>query len=491
MRRKFDIRNKRSFIVIMVLAIVFIIIFSLFIVKYTNSLKVGYVVETSSVLNDSEGNTLVLSEDATLKVKWNGNYYLKYQDKNINLGKKVIIYNEVTGRITLYGVFYKIDGDGNVTTLKDETVIDNSTNTGFYKLEDRKYLAIDRTIYTKDKNLQTNNYLLIELDKLGNAKLSNNKVNLKTLKETSIVTSAYTFDIANEIINFGKKDIDLKKIIGSTNAYSSSEPSSSGGISGNGTGTGGGTGNGEGTGGGAEGGTGTGGGISQGDVINPGEDGEITDIEDIKNKTKVTSIIRVAEGITNIDVDYVIYDPYDEYKSVYVEVLKEGKIEVIYLSKNNETLSINGLNPDTTYNMKFIYTYIDKDNNLVKETFDEINAKTLMPSYSVSVYKLSKITNILTYKVNLQSGFNVSRVDVNLSFNYNYVNPDTSLVEIKKASIDGYVLVNEGEQFKLGTFDISGYDIDDSTLLSLTLKSVVYGDRTLLVNNTYTFSFGR
>ena len=487
MRRKFDIRNKRSFIVIMVLAIVFIIIFSLFIIKYTNSLKVGYVVETSSVLNDSEGNTLVLSEDATLKVKWNGNYYLKYQDKNINLGKKVIIYNEVTGRITLYGVFYKIDGEGNVTTLKDETVIDNSTNTGFYKLEDRKYLAIDRTIYTKDKNLQTNNYLLIELDKLGNAKLSNNKVNLKTLKETSIVTSAYTFDIANEIINFGKKDIDLKKIIGSTNAYSSSEPSSSGGISGNGTGTGGGTGTGQGTGGGAGGGTG----ISQGDVINPGEDGEITDIEDIKNKTKVTSIIRVAEGITNIDVDYVIYDPYDEYKSVYVEVLKEGKIEVIYLSKNNETLSINGLNPDTTYNMKFIYTYIDKDNNLVKETFDEINAKTLMPSYSVSVYKLSKITNILTYKVNLQSGFNVSRVDVNLSFNYNYVNPDTSLVEIKKASIDGYVLVNEGEQFKLGTFDISGYDIDDSTLLSLTLKSVVYGDRTLLVNNTYTFSFGR
>ena len=487
MRRKFDIRNKRSFIVIMVLAIVFIIIFSLFIVKYTNSLKVGYVVETSSVLNDSEGNTLVLSEDATLKVKWNGNYYLKYQDKNINLGKKVIIYNEVTGRITLYGVFYKIDGDGNVTTLKDETVIDNSTNTGFYKLEDRKYLAIDRTIYTKDKNLQTNNYLLIELDKLGNAKLSNNKVNLKTFKETSIVTSGYTFDIANEIINFGKKDIDLKKIIGSTNAYSSSEPSSSGGISGNGTGTGGGTGTGQGTGGGAGGGTG----ISQGDVINPGEDGEITDIEDIKNKTKVTSIIRVAEGITNIDIDYVIYDPYDEYKSVYVEVLKEGKIEVIYLSKNNETLSINGLNPDTTYNMKFIYTYIDKDNNLVKETFDEINAKTLMPSYSISVYKLSKITNILTYKVNLQSGFNVSRVDVNLSFNYNYVNPDTSLVEIKKASIDGYVLVNEGEQFKLGTFDISGYDIDDSTLLSLTLKSVVYGDRTLLVNNTYTFSFGR
>ena len=491
MRRKFDIRNKRSFIVIMVLAIVFIIIFSLFIVKYTNSLKVGYVVETSSVLNDSEGNTLVLSEDATLKVKWNGNYYLKYQYKNINLRKKVIIYNEVTGRITLYGVFYKIDGDGNVTTLKDETVIDNSTNTGFYKLEDRKYLAIDRTIYTKDKNLQTNNYLLIELDKLGNAKLSNNKVNLKTFKETSIVTSAYTFDIANEIINFGKKDIDLKKIIGSTNAYSSSEPSSSGGISGNGSGTGGGTGTGQGTGGGAGGGTGIGGGISQGDVINPGEDGEITDIEDIKNKTKVTSIIRVAEGITNIDVDYVIYDPYDEYKSVYVEVLKEGKIEVIYLSKNNETLSINALNPDTTYNMKFIYTYIDKDNNLVKETFDEINAKTLMPSYSVSVYKLSKITNILTYKVNLQFGFNVSRVDVNLSFNYNYVNPDTSLVEIKKASIDGYVLVNEGEQFKLGTFDISGYDIDDSTLLSLTLKSVVYGDRTLLVNNTYTFSFGR
>ena len=59
MRRKFDIRNKRSFIVIMVLAIVFIIIFSLFIVKYTNSLKVGYVVETYYVFNDRRNATSV------------------------------------------------------------------------------------------------------------------------------------------------------------------------------------------------------------------------------------------------------------------------------------------------------------------------------------------------------------------------------------------------------------------------------------------------
>ena len=63
------------------------------------------------------------------------------------------------------------------------------------------------------------NYLLVELDKIGNAKLSNNKINLKTISPTKLVTSKYTFDIANEILTYGSDIIDLKKIIGSTNTY--------------------------------------------------------------------------------------------------------------------------------------------------------------------------------------------------------------------------------------------------------------------------------
>ena len=61
--------------------------------------------------------------------------------------------------------------------------------------------------------------LMVDLDKVGNATLTNHKVNLKTFSETEIVTSNYTFDIANEILTYGSDIIDLKKIIGSTNTY--------------------------------------------------------------------------------------------------------------------------------------------------------------------------------------------------------------------------------------------------------------------------------
>ena len=141
-------------------------------------------------------------------------------------------------------------------------------------------MLVDREIVSSDKFTNTVNYLLVELDKLGNAKLSNNKINLKTITPMILVTSKYRFDINNEILNFGSYDIDLKKIIGSTNQYKPEEvdkdgesdgtTGENGGNAGNGTGTGGaggGTGDGTGFGGGT--GTGNGTGIGNGNgVIN-------------------------------------------------------------------------------------------------------------------------------------------------------------------------------------------------------------------------------
>ena len=60
---------------------------------------------------------------------------------------------------------------------------------------------------------------MIDLDKVGNATFTNHKVNLKSFSASTIVTSNYTFDIANEILSYGSEKIDLKKIIGSTNNY--------------------------------------------------------------------------------------------------------------------------------------------------------------------------------------------------------------------------------------------------------------------------------
>lgn len=479
MRRKYDMRNKRNFIIILVIAIITIVVFSLFLTRYLKLSHIEYSVASSSVVMDSSKNYFTVDTDTKVKMKWNGNYYLEYNDKNINLGKKTVVYNELTGQISLYGTFYKINGDGTVVTVNDETIIANSTDTSFYKMDDRRYLVVDRTIYNKDRTLETSNYLLVELDIQGNAKLSNNKINLKTLNETTILTSAYSFDVANEIVKFGNHDIDLKKIVGSTNVHKKDEEDNGNNGSNNGNG-----GNGNNNGNNNE--------VIDVPTINDNPEGVINNEDnassgntiDIKDKTKLTSVVALREGITNLDIDYVIYDPYNEYESVYVEIKKGTNLEIIYLNKNNETLTIKDLLPDTTYNLKFYYTYINENKELVKENFEEINATTLKPNYGISIYRISKVSNKLTYKVTLQSGFGISRVNTNLKFKY--MEDDV----MKTANINDYVDVSGSPNYVLGTIDISSYNISEGTLLYLTLDSVIYQGRTVNINSTYTFIIG-
>ena len=492
--RKYDIRNKKNFIVILILSISIIGIFSLFIYKYNKASKILYSIESGSVLQDVNKNYVSIDDDAILKMRWDSSYYLVYDDKKINLGKKVIVYNTITGGMKLYGTFYEINNDGKIVENKDETILSNTTDCKFYKLDDREYLLVDRTITSDDRSIEANNYILVELDRTGNAKLSNNKINLKTISPTKLVTSKYSFDIANELLNFGKYDIDLKKIIGSTNQYvpDKSDTSDNGGNKDNNS-------NvdsviGQGNGGNGI-GTGSNGGV--GDVINNGDIGNITDIEEIIDKIKMTSIIRVVEGLTQIDIDYIIYDPYNEYKSVYVEVVGAGKVDVVYLSKNDTHVTLDNLLVNTDYKLNFIYTTAKVNDetgeeDLVPYTFEQFDLRTKIPEYSISVYKISKVYNTLTYKVNLQSGFNISEVNVNLSFDYKDIDPETMDVVKKKASIDSSVNVSDfTSKSVIGTFDITGYDIDADTLLKLTIKNVVNGEITLPINTTYTFRFGR
>ena len=492
-KRKYDIRNKKSFIVILILSIAIIGIFSLFIYRYSKASKILYEIESGSVLQDVNKNYISIDDDAVLKMKWDNSYYLVYNDKKIDLGKKVIVYNTITGKMKLYGTFYEINDDGKIIENKNETILSNTTNCKFYKIADREYLLVDRVITSDDNTIEGSNYILVELDRAGNAKLSNNKINLKTISPTKLVTSKYSFDIANELLNFGKYDIDLKKIIGSTNQYvpdddrdtDGDKENNSSGDNGNNQGN---IGNGIGTGS-------SNGGV--GEIINNDDIGNVSDIGEILDKIKMTSIIRVVEGLTQIDIDYVIYDPYNEYKSVYVEVVGLGKVDVVYLSKIDTHITLNNLAANTDYKLNFIYTTskVDEETGLeelVPYTFEQFDLRTKMPEYLVSVYKISKVYNTLTYKVNLQTGFKIDKVNVNLTFDYEEVDPDTMDVTVKNASIDSSVDVMDiNSKSVLGTFDISGYEIDSDTLLKLTVKNVVNGEIVLPINSTYTFRFGR
>ena len=464
MKRKYDSRNKRNFIIILILGLFIIGVFSLFIYKYKHASKTLYEVAAGSVVQDTNKNNISVDDSATLGIRWNGVYYLNYQDNKINLGKRVIVYNAKTGLISLYGKFYRINENGKITELNDETKLDRSSDCSFYKLADREYLLVDTKITSDDGTISALNYLLVELDRMGNAKLSNNKLNLKTIKPTKLITSKYVFDIANEKLKYSELDIDLKKIIGTTNQYKEEEkpeasPSASDNVNNwvinNNINP-----------------QDIGGGI----VNNNDNEGEITTMDEIKNKVKSTSVIRWHQGFTQIDIDYVVYDPYDEYSSIYINV--SGGIGKVELKKDETHKTISGLLPDRTYTLAFVYTTIDKDTHELRPyTFDEFTVKTSKPTYSGRVIGYSRDTGMLTYRVDLEPDYHVDQVKATLTVYYNLLNDDGSFSE-KTATIPLTINTGSGNTIT-GSVNLKAMDITNVTKLDfakVTINSVSNSD---------------
>lgn len=488
-RRKYDGKNKRSFIIIIILSVLVVAIFSLFIYKYTKTAKIEYKIEPGSVLQDVDRNYLTIDDDAKLKIRWNGNYYLVYNDEKINLGKKVIVYNGITAGMKLYGKFYEITKDGKVIENKNETVLSNTSEPRFYKIDDREYLLVANKINSSDYSIEASNYLLVELDKAGNAKLSNDRINLKTISPTQLITSVYNFDINNEILNFGELNIDLKKIIGSTNQYTEEapkveEPNDSDNNPNEGATGEGGTGTGAGGGGGFLGDAETPG---AGDIINSDDTGEIVDLGELMSKIKMTSIIRIVEGITTIDIDYVVYDPYNEYGDVYVEVIAEGANFTKPLPKNETHITLDKLEADKNYNLRFVYSTNVKDPVTGEvssrlHTFEEFSLRTKVPEYSLSIYKLSRVKNQLEFKVDLQKDYKIDYVNVEVSFD-NLASGDSSPKTIS-------VPVDNNSKYVTHVLDIADYDMLPDSIIRLTVKSIIVGKREIPINSTYMFRFG-
>lgn len=498
MRRKYDIRNKRNFIIILIISIIIVGIFSLFIYKYKQAGKVEYNIKTGCIVQDDKKNFIDVEEDAKLKVRWNGNYYLIYQDNKISLGKKVIVFDTISGSMKLYGKYHEIKEDGKIVENTKETTIANTTDTRFYKLDDREYLLIDREITSTDKSINASNYLLVELDRMGNAKLSNYKLNLKTINPTTLLTSKYSFDIANELLKYNKLDIDLKKIIGTSNQYKPEEKKEEQeGENGEGTNDGNGNGAGEGQGQGANAGTNAGTQTANGGtgdtptvVDNIGEGGEGTTIEEIIERTKATSIIRISEGLTQLDIDYVVFDPHNEYKSVYATIVKNGRAENIPMSRVDTHMVIDGLKPDTEYKIRFYYTTVDKETQeTITTMFEEVSMKTKKPVYNVSVYKISGINKTVSYKVYLQDGYPINKINVTLSFKYREIDEEDNVI-IKDKELTKEIDVSNNTKVITDSFSIKGYDIVSNSIMKININSVTSTEGTININSYTTFRIG-
>ena len=466
--RKYDKRNKIYFGIVLVASLILIIIFSFFIAKVIKNGKIEYFIDKGSILYDKDKNLIKLESESVLKIKWNDEYYLM-EDKNMYLlGTNSVIYNPSKDIMQLYGKYYEVTsgGEDNVIVYEDETVV-RTTESKFLKIADRKYLIIDPVIKTENGRLNTKNYLIVELDKMGNATLINNEVNLKTFEPTTIITSNFTFDIANEQLTISDQIIDLKKIIGSTNQYVKPEENPSDGEDDNSSDNN--TGNNDGNtseGGNNEGQTG-------GDNNNDDEN-----IDDIIDKTKTTSIISVNPSVGNISIDYVIYDPLNEYESVFVEVRDDNNtlVSVGYFDKMNTNFIITGLKANITYNLTFKYVYY-REGVRVEEKFDEASVTVGKPNISLRVDKVTSKT--IYYTVLLDKDYSLDTLTVNLVSDledgsqiklYNTFDSNTLA---NKESVSGsfnYSNIGQFATLYINNVKFSGYPIDIDAKYKVVMK---------------------
>ena len=392
--RKFNKKNKIKIMFIGLLSLVIIVLFSLIFTILFKRVNKEYIISKNSVMFDINNNLIKLEQNANLKTKWNKNWYLEYNDKKYNLGSRVVVYNEANGHINLYGTFYEVKEKGEVIKINDRTVIESSVLSKFYKLSDRKYLIIDPIITSN--NLTTSKYLIVDIEKSGYAFYTNNNVNVKTIEPTIITTSTYKFDVNNEklVFNNSKEEIDLKKILGSTNEYKDNKDKVS-----------------------SEGSSikvndennGKGNTIAGNSNVTSGNNNQeiITNtiientVSDLINGTinnsnieieKRTSIIGVSTSQDSLNISYVVYDPKGEYKNVYVLINGEKK----YLDKTLNNVIINSLLPNTTYSLEFGYSYYES-NVLTDCIFETKIVKTKALNLNIKVKKIKN--NKVYYEV--------------------------------------------------------------------------------------------
>jgi len=400
-------KNKITFIIFIISVILIIVLFTLVITKELKKEKATYEISSSSLVYDENYNNIEIKENGTITKKWNNKYYLETENQTYTLGQFTVAYNPNDYRMYIYGDCYKVYKNGETEKLTKENEIIRTGEETFYKISDRKYLIVSSNIKDKTNSLNTKDYLIVELDKIGNATLMNNEINIKTINEMILECGKFDFDIANEKLIFEKNTIDLKKIGGSTNNYvkketpqkeTETEPQE----------------------------------VKQltekdlkkleSEIASKIKDNNsainnrfgntadtmATTITDItatvntvtdqvisqKNYYKTVKLLSIASGVNYLDVNYYISDPKNEYEQVFLKVEdSKGNINTYNIDKGNTTYKIIDLVPNQEYTVSLCYNYsmLSELGTIQKEEVaDVIKYKTHNPDYKLSITKITR-----------------------------------------------------------------------------------------------------
>lgn len=303
---------------------------------------------------------------------------------------------------------YRIYMDGTVSKLTQNNTISRISEDQLYKLGDRKYMVIGNTIVNQTGALSTQNYLLILLDKAGNTYLLNNELNSKTINPMVIRTQTFEFDVANEKLIYQGNEIDLKKIIGSTNNYVEPEEETE-----QNTVLG-------------QGGTGTtiiqNNNNNQTNIENNNQNNNYQNNQNInisnsdnngEEKTELSRSVALkgtSVGSNYIDVEYLITDPENKYQTVYL-LVDGGEISKnIALDKDQTSYRITNLVPNREYKITLAVKQIDEDGQTQETIEDVVIARTVKLESSMTITKITG--NTISFHMKIDRNQNMDEAEL-------------------------------------------------------------------------------
>lgn len=382
---------------LIIVGIVVLLVFSMNKSGTYDNLTAVYNLSTNSIIYNYDDVLLDTKNGGELKKSWDSKYYFVSFDGNtVEVGDRAVIYDKAKEEVSLFGENYYISQAGNVTKNEDQTMIKDTNEANFYKLDDRSYLIVGKEIYSEDKTVFTSKYLIVNLDKQGNASFLNDAINFKTINPIKLTFNNYVFDIANEKLTVDGNSIDLKLVKGSTNEYIPVEKnkyedpnmkefidsynklvndfsqyvnntnliiSSTNQI------------------------------VNNTIVTKPNNSNNAT--SESKNKTNINkrvSLRGIVAFPTYLDVSYVVTDPEEKYQAVYLLItgLRNGEMltEKVLLDKYDTSYRIVNLGPKNEYSVSLGYVELGEDKTLYDNIEDVINVRTTGADMSIEVEKI-------------------------------------------------------------------------------------------------------
>jgi len=474
--RKLNLKNKLFIFIfsIIILGIVFILIQSVRLSSKEKGLSSIYETSSNSVIYGEKTDIVNSSLGGQIKKNWNNNYYFTdINDESTELGLRTIIYEKAIEKVYIFGESYSISENGDVVKNNDSLEINNTNSSSFYKIKDRQYLIVSNEIYNDDKTIYTNKYLIVTLDKQGNASLLNDVINVKTINPLKLTFDNYTFDIANEKLSINNSVIDLKLIDGSTNEYVAKSDEKK---------------------------------VEEADMTEfitaynklVNDFKKYVDNENLKSSSKnqVVNNTIITNNVTNkttnntknvtaatnktniskrvslrgtvsyptyIDVSYIVSDPEDKYQAVYLLVtgIRNGEMttEKIILDKYETKYRILNLEMKSEYSISLGYVETIVNNNTIElydNIEDVINVRTTNCDAKITVEKISSGYVYFNFKMSEKYAIESGKIVLYS----NGIKGDSVDINYKAA------LSNDGFESKI--------KLDESTLYELRLENAVY-----------------